>query len=345
MINRVKEFFICLIVLNVIFFTLYFFLHETFNFNTKLYEDNYEVKRICPKNNKVKGIDVSYYQGNIDWEIVKANNIKFVFIRVSDGLIKVDPKFDFNWKKTKEVGLIRGAYQFFRPNQDPEEQAKVFLDIINSSGGLNDNDLPCVLDIENTGGGDGTHISDSIYIWINYIQENTNKIPIIYTGPYFWELNKISDEFAIYPLWTAHYTVNNKCPFIPDPWDEWAFWQFTGSGRVGGVPNIVDINIYNGSYDELINFIYNSNFEYKDVSTDIYKDADSFFIKDSNIENNIKDVNIKDYDCNIKSEDIITGNNGCQCNIVKQNNINFNFYILFGILIILRDKRKHGRHI
>jgi len=251
-------------------------------------ENNYKVHRQCVIGNQVKGIDVSYYQGNVDWHKVKESGVLFGFARVSDGLIKIDPKFDKNWNEMKDASIIRGAYQFFRPNQDPTKQAELFVSIVEKAGGFQENDLPSVIDVEVTSNIDSEKITENVLIWINYISSYTNKKPIIYSGPYFWEHNKLGDEFKTYPLWTAHYTKLNECPLIPDPWVNWDFWQFTGSGNVNGVNSIVDINIYNGSFDDLLVFVENSKIVkqqdasfYFDAINDIAKTKENVKIKDA----------------------------------------------------------------
>jgi len=255
--------------------------------------DNYEAHRVCVIDEQVKGIDVSYYQGNIDWDLVKKNDVHFGIARASDGLIKSDPKFEQNWVEMKEAGIIRGAYQFFRPNQDAEEQAKLFVDTVNNVGGFEEGDLPGAIDVEVTGNVDKQVIIDGVNIWLEYVSTYTNKRPIIYSGPYFWEVTNLGSDFKHYSLWTAHYTKAGECPLIPDPWESWDFWQFTGSGAVAGVPNIVDINVYNGSLYDLLRFINDSkivkpipiNAEIKDAAVeDVISDVRDDVIEDAKLD-------------------------------------------------------------
>src|SRR5690242_4540926 len=81
----------------------------------------------CSGGNTVKGIDVSYYQGSINWNAVKNDGVKFAFIRVSDGTGYIDSKFSSNWSGAKNAGILRGAYQFFRSDEDPIRQADILI--------------------------------------------------------------------------------------------------------------------------------------------------------------------------------------------------------------------------
>lgn len=323
---------ILVVLFAILFFTgLVFFIHTCNSQN----EDAYEVHRQCISNEYIKGIDVSYYQGNIDWKIVKESGIDFGFARVSDGVTKVDPKFAQNWTKMKEVGIIRGAYQFFRPNQDPIEQAELFVDIVENAGGFDYYDLPSVIDVEVTGKVPNDKIIENIMIWLDFMEEYTEKKPIIYSGPYFWELNNLGDNFKQYSLWTAHYTKKDECPLIPDPWKDWDFWQFTGSGQVAGVYAIVDINFFDGTRDDLMSFIEGTRI----VQPEPLKDA-GLDLKDSDY----KDINTKE---DVKSKDVIIDCNeneggSCECG-VKNTNKNSLHYIIMSIGAVILIKRRRKR--
>src|SRR5689334_7195445 len=103
---------------------------------------------VCPGPTTLEGIDVSYYQPNVDWNAVKASGREFAVARINDGTF-MDPDFDKNWAGMKAAGLIRGAYQFFRPGQDAAVQADV---VIQKVGFLGPGDLPVTLDMEATDG-------------------------------------------------------------------------------------------------------------------------------------------------------------------------------------------------
>jgi hypothetical protein len=106
-----------------------------------------EQATVCPGSSKIYGIDVSYYQGTINWAQVKAAGKVFAIIRVSDGTGFMDPKFVSNWKGAKAAGLAVGAYQFFRPTQDVTRQADIMVDQLNAVG-FGAGDIPPVIDVE-----------------------------------------------------------------------------------------------------------------------------------------------------------------------------------------------------
>src|SRR5438034_1060907 len=96
---------------------------------------NEDAVKACAKNGTVKGVDVSYYQGHVDWKTAHAHGIRFAFARVSDGTGFLDPQFGANWSGMKSAGVIRGVYQFFRPGQDPIAQANLLLNELKKHGG------------------------------------------------------------------------------------------------------------------------------------------------------------------------------------------------------------------
>lgn len=205
---------------------------------------------VCGSGPTVKGIDVSYYQGTIDWARVKNDGVKYAFIRVSDGLGTIDTKFETNWAGTRANGILHGAYQFFRPNQDPIAQAELFLDKIGNT--IADDDLPPVIDIEAAGGLTPAQVAAKAKQWIDHVEAALGVKPIIYTGFYFWRDQVGAPAYgAAYPLWHAQYT-SAACPNISAPWTRWTFWQYTSSGTVAGITGNVDTNRFDGTMDQLV---------------------------------------------------------------------------------------------
>ena len=203
--------------------------------------------RICANGPTTRGIDVSYYQGTIDWARVKAEGIEFAFIRLSDGEVFRDPKFDRNWAGAKTAGVIRGAYQFFRPAQNVTTQANMMIQAI---GTYQPGDLPPVIDVEADGGLAPATVASKVRQWVDLVKAGTGATPIIYTGKYFWR-DEVGGPrtFEQNPLWIAQYT--SKCPDLPAPWARWTFWQYTDRGRVGGITGNVDLNNFNGTSEQL----------------------------------------------------------------------------------------------
>ena len=200
---------------------------------------------ICPDGETQEGINVSYYQGTIDWNAVAADGVVFAIARVNHGDF-MDPEFGTNWQSIKDAGMLRGAYQYFDPGGNPEEQAQIFIDEV---GVLGPGDLPGVIDVESTDGLSPREIAANVATWVEMVTEATGRVPMIYTGSYFWNDNVQTDEFADNPLWVAHYT--NSCPNVPDAWSAWTMWQYTATGSVAGIAGNVDRNRFNGSEEQL----------------------------------------------------------------------------------------------
>ncbi len=194
----------------------------------------------------MEGLDVSYYQGVIDWAQVKSANKAFAIARISDGLTYVDTQFGRNWAALREVGLVRGAYQYFEPAQDAAAQADM---VVAAVGKLGPGDLPVQLDIEATGGQSSSTIVSQMQSWIDRVTEGTGKRPFIYTAKYFWNDHVASTQFESFPLWVANYDVT--CPDLPDAWAGWTLWQYSDRGAVPGIGGDVDLDRFQGTLEDL----------------------------------------------------------------------------------------------
>lgn len=203
---------------------------------------------------RIKGIDVSKYQKRIDWQTVQRQGIDFAFIRVSDGFTVKDEFFEANWNGAQSVGIVRGAYQFFRASQSGKEQARMMVDAIEQAGGLDADDLPPVVDVESIGceGVAPAIVIERLLEWLAEVERLTGRIPIIYTGVGYWNaLGKLGNnkEFLRFPLWVYH--TQTQSPSIPKPWIEWHFWQYTHTGGIRGIQGAVDENFFAGSREDL----------------------------------------------------------------------------------------------
>ena len=203
------------------------------------YDDIESGLKKCPDATTLKGIDVSVYQGNIDWPKVKAAGISFAITRVGDGL-GFDSKFDTNWPAIKQQGLVRGVYQFFRPGTDPIQQADLLLSHI---GTLGDGDLPPVMDLEVTDSQSNAVIADHMQKWLDHVENATGRVPMIYTSPGFYS-SIGNPDFTRYTLWVAHWQT--MCPTMPGSWTNWAVWQNADNGTVNGITGAVDLDTFNG---------------------------------------------------------------------------------------------------
>lgn len=186
----------------------------------------------------VRGIDVSDYQPNVNWQTVANSGIQFAFVKSTEGRTWVAETFARNWREMKATGILRGAYHFFRANVDAAAQAKLFLDIVKLEPG----DLPPVLDVESMDGVTATTLRTRITQWLDIVEKATGVTPILYTYPGFWQ-QLGTNAFTEYPLWIAHYTTANE-PWVTGGWSTWTFWQYTDQGRVNGAPGPIDVNIF-----------------------------------------------------------------------------------------------------
>lgn len=204
---------------------------------------------VCPKSTTVKGLDVSYYDGNIDWTKVKQGH-DFAIARVSDGTGFKDPQFANNWSGMKQAGVIRGVYQFFRASQDPIAQADLLLTTV-AMLGSDPTDLPPVADVEVLDGQSAATLRTNLQKWLDHVEQKIGRKPIIYTGPSFGTTN-LGTTFNAYPLWVANWGV--MCPSMPANWTGWKFWQTSDMGTVSGISGAVDLDEWNGTLQELIDW-------------------------------------------------------------------------------------------
>jgi lysozyme len=204
-----------------------------------------------PTGYAIHGIDVSKYQSKIDWEEVKAMNVKgiqmrFAFIKATEGTNNSDPQFKRNWLKSKETGIVRGAYHFFIASRDGKQQAENFIDEVE----LDKGDLPPVLDIEQLNGTSIEELRKEAKKWLEAVEEHYNVKPIIYTNVAFYT-NYLGQEFDKYTFWAAHYHSTGK----PRIERDWHFWQHSDQGRVNGIRTPVDFNVFNGDWYQFLNLL------------------------------------------------------------------------------------------
>ena len=202
---------------------------------------------VCGSGPTVEGIDVSSWQGHIDWNAVAHAGIRFAIVRIGDGTYH-DADFAANWSGARNAGLIRGAYLFFEPRTDAITQANIAISAV---GHLGPNDLPVTLDVEAPSPGvSPAQYAAAIQTWVDHVTAGTGRAPMIYTGRYYWDPYVASSAFNHLPLWHAQYT-SASCPNIDDRWHNWTMWQYTSSGSVAGIGGNVDRDRFNGTYAQL----------------------------------------------------------------------------------------------
>jgi lysozyme len=209
----------------------------------------------------VPGIDVSYWDSGIDWPKVRATGQRFMIAKATEGDFYADPTFAANWSGAKAAGLLRGAYHFFRCNVDPKKQAKKFIDYVKAV--KDDGELPPVLDLESNDGQTKDKVISRVKIWLDEVESAFGKKPIIYSGQFFLQ-DYLSEAGGgppawakDYPLWLAQYPnnyVEGMSPTLPRGWFKWTIWQYSEKGVVNGINAKVDMNLFNGTLEELYKF-------------------------------------------------------------------------------------------
>ena len=209
-----------------------------------------------PEGYEIRGIDISHYQGHIDWELLRNAMIekcpvRLVLIKATEGSGRIDPMFKENFSQALDYGFIRGAYHFWSNKSSARDQAYFFLRTVR----LKDGDLPPVLDIEHKPA--DVSVEDfqrDVLTWLHIVEDRYHVKPIIYTY-YKFKTNYLNAPvFDDYPYWIAHYYVD-KVEYS----GKWKFWQHTDAGRLPGIKGYVDFNIYNGSFYDLKKLTISNN--------------------------------------------------------------------------------------
>jgi lysozyme len=202
----------------------------------------------------IHGIDLSKWQGRVDWASVKAAGTQFVFIKATEGGDHVDPKFIEHWYSARRAGIPRGAYHFMYWCRPAEEQAEWFRRNVPQDPDA----LPPVLDLEWNGHSRTCPRKVSrdealamTHVMLDAMERHTGKRPIIYTDITF-HADVLDGEFHDYPFWVRsvaaepHERYNNR---------RWTFWQFTTTGRVPGIDGDVDRNTFYGTDNQWATFL------------------------------------------------------------------------------------------
>jgi GH25 family lysozyme M1 (1,4-beta-N-acetylmuramidase) len=196
-----------------------------------------------------EGIDVSHWQGTIDWAKVAGAGKQFAYLKASEDVDYVDPTYTANRAKAKANGLFVGAYHFAQPEVTPGD-AVVEADHFVDTAALQSGELLPVLDLEENNGLVPSDLQAWVRTFLERVYERTGVRAAIYVSPSFWS-NKMGNSgwFAANGyevLWIAHWTTA-EAPTLPaSNWGGrgWTFWQYTSSGTVPGIAGRVDLDRY-----------------------------------------------------------------------------------------------------
>jgi len=210
--------------------------------------DPVDFGRHSPRKLDVHGVDVSRWQGDIDWTKLRRHGANFVYIKATDGGDHLDPMFMKNWQGADEAGLKRGAYHFFYWCRVASEQADWFIRNVPKVDGA----LPPVIDVE------WNHQSsckrrpsravvlEKMKVFMDRLEQRYGQRPVIYTTPDFYADN-LQGAFRDYPFWLCS-TAEHPGKVYGDR--DWLFWQYSGSGQSNGVDGQIDLNVFNGDKND-----------------------------------------------------------------------------------------------
>lgn len=207
-----------------------------------------------PSDFEIQGIDVSKYQGDVDWNAVAASGIRFAWIKATEGGDYLDEKFRQNWEAARAAGVRRGAYHFAYWCRPAKEQAAWFLANV-----PNDPDaLPPVLDVEWNPQSrtcpqklSRDEALAQMRTILEAMERAYGKKPVIYTAVDFYR-DVLQGEMLDYPMWVRSVRAY---PAVKYGDRRWHFWQHTATGSVPGVRGYVDRNCYYGSLDDWQNWL------------------------------------------------------------------------------------------
>nr|WP_099592113.1 GH25 family lysozyme [Amylibacter kogurei] len=193
----------------------------------------------------VHGIDVSKYQGDIDWRAVRRSGIKFAYIKATEGGDHLDETFKDNWRGAARAGVKRGAYHFYYFCRPAYQQANWFIQNVPKSRGA----LPPVLDMEWNHRSptcrfrpEPAKVRSEMRVFLDRVEGAYGQRPVIYSTVDFYHRNELW-RVRGYEFWLRSVASHPSKIYPNRPW---AFWQYTGTGIVPGVPRPTDINVFSG---------------------------------------------------------------------------------------------------
>jgi lysozyme len=206
-----------------------------------------------------RGIDLSKANGDINFNTLKHHHVKFVFIKATDGATFKDPLFHSHWNKADRSHIAHGAYHFFRPGKPVEHQVANFMQAYKH---VKHGQLPPVLDVENSSrpgqnwwaGLSPTQATDKVVHWLSTVEKRTGQRPLIYANRETIEHTLGNDaRLSKYDLWLAQ--TDKRSLDLPDAFSHRTFWQYTFHGRLKGIKNHLDFNVFDGSNQEFNQYL------------------------------------------------------------------------------------------
>ena len=231
-----------------------FLLLDIVLFGILIYRGKITVNHPSEKEYPIRGVDVSYYQGKIDWQVLAKEKIQFAFIKATEGSSHIDPKFNENWEQAGETALKRGAYHFFSFESSGRAQAEHFISVVPAQAG----DLPPAVDIEFYGNRfynrpDVEATRREFKDLLDTLEAHYGAKPVIYATESSYSAY-IRGAFDDYPLWirNVYFSPNLGMP------GRWTFWQYDSEAVLqgySGEEEHIDMNVFYGSEEEWAIFL------------------------------------------------------------------------------------------
>ena len=211
------------------------------NLNQELIKNNNSP--LTATSGKIFGIDVSHHQGNINWNKVKKwedKSIQFAYIKATEGATLVDKTYEKNFKGAKENNILTGSYHYFRTTSSVKDQFKNFIQTISKE----DQDLIPMIDVEEKKNWNNKEFHKNFKEFLGLIENHFGQKPMIYTVNSFYNIN-LSGKYNDYHFLIGRYGKNS--PNMRDK-SNWTIWQFSETGKVDGIPKMVDIDVINSKF-------------------------------------------------------------------------------------------------
>ena len=311
-IKKYKNIITAILIIVLIAFIMYLMIINGYIIPTKLEAEKYEVK----------GVDVSEYQGEIDWDKIKSQGIDFAFIKATEGSKSKDNYFDTNFSKLKQMNdMLIGCYHFFSFETKGEEQAQNYINVVGNVENDNSLIIP-IVDIEyysyyKKAKPSKEWVLEELQNLLNKMEEEYRLKPIIYTTMEFYN-DYIKGNFEEYDLWIRDIVFN---PSLNLENRKWEFWQYTGKGRLDGYKGeekFIDLNVFNGSKSEFEEYVQNKKDEKK---SNFEKEEQEKIEKEENTLRNLGNTFIT----NVEGKNVtVRMQNGENLNVSLDNNIVFN---------------------
>ena len=245
-IKKNKKILITVLIITLILFVIFLLMVNGYIIPTKIEAEKFEVK----------GVDVSEYQGEVDWDKIKEQNIDFAFIKATEGSKGKDDSFDKNYEKLKNMDMLLGLYHFFSFESLGEEQADNYIKVVGNIENDENLMLP-IIDIEyysyyKKAKPNKEWVTKELQKMLDKLEKTYRVKPIIYTTMEFYQ-EYIEGEFLEYDIWIRNILTK---PDLENR--EWKFWQYTGRGKLegyNGEEKYIDLNVFNGSKEDFENYI------------------------------------------------------------------------------------------